>query len=305
MFRLVIVALLSALFGGCGETKDTSSSTSPNALFTAMKDTVPAFNSGSGFISSKKPSASAISDATMGMAFKVFRNFNSSTDEGVVDMSSFHKVMNEVGRYLDDAPTFCTTIASALDSSLSPFAFGSEFLGHSYTCGGNSSRQTGYETSAAYNVSGTVKQALITFKQAPNPSEESAIGAFQVSWDSSSNDITINFALAVNKPSSSGFGLRTQIIGNTASHSFTIRAINNSDTLVGKGISQGSGSYFLIKSGTNYYCIAAGATENDLAAISPVAGGSLSSNCTAYKAAVDALTAYDSATAQVNSAALR
>ncbi len=298
--RMPIVALLCFSIlatWGCAKKGDGTETTMDNALYSAIRNTTPAFRpAGTAvLLGSKNQLGSVIKDDAMLSAYKTLQDFKHPEDEGKVDTTSIHKVMYEAGRYLDDAPSYCTTKADLLDSAISPFAFGADFLGHTYNCGGTvaeGSRQYGYGQSAAYQVTGNIKHALLTYKWAPD-SSGTAVGAFQVSWDTGTNDLTINFAQSV-KGDSSTFGLRTWISGNSTTHTFSIRTASSTNAgIVGAGVSQGTGKYFLIKSGTSYYCIPAGSDETALAAITSTTAANISANCAEFKTAVDALVPYN------------
>ena len=155
------------------------------------------------------------------------------------------------------------------------------------------------------------KYGLSTYKWAPDPAQQITIGAIQSHMSFSTNDVELTFAQTVNYPvnssvggpSGNGFATRTHIAGNSGTHAFELKiamVVNNGgyvESLVGKGVSQGSGQYFLIRHGADYYCLPAGATAADLMSITSTTQANVSANCSAYVAGVDALTAYDTGNA--------
>ncbi len=258
-----------------------------------------------------------ITDPAMLVAFQLLRDYTYPDDEGKVDMTNIYKVLWTAGEYLDNAKTMCTTIAPVTDSSISPYPF-ADFLGQTYDCGGTQAEVGGYGGSVAYKENGADKYMLASYKWAPVPTEQITIGVIQTAYNDTTKDVQLILAQSVRYPVNSsmggsnggGFATRTSIKGNSATHSFDLKiAMNsmvtygtsttttlNSTSLVGKGVSQGAGNYFLIRSGSNYYCISAVATETDLGGIIPTDQAGVSSNCAAYVAAVSAATAYDSTT---------
>jgi hypothetical protein len=128
--------------GDVNSTPSTPSDNTTNQLFTAVKQAVPAFQP------SAKSAKATINDQAMMVAYQLLRDYTYPDDEGVVDMSNIYKVLWEAGRYLDEAPTRCATVAESVDSVVSPFAF-NDFLGHSYVLGA-STEVGGYGNSTTH-----------------------------------------------------------------------------------------------------------------------------------------------------------
>ena len=175
-----------------------------------------------------------------------------------------------------------------------------------YDCGGAEAESGGYGKSVAYRESGADRFMLASYKWAPDDAEQIAIGAIQTLFNDTTKDVDLTFAQTVNYPAGSdmggpsggGFATRTRITGNSASHAFELKiALVNSGgyrvSVVGKGISQGAGNYFLLRHGAQYYCLAAGATEADLSSAVPTDQAGVSGECTGYLSGVDALTPFD------------
>ncbi|OGW33351.1 MAG: hypothetical protein A2X58_11425 [Nitrospirae bacterium GWC2_56_14] len=298
------------LFGCGGGGGSSAGGGGSNTLFYAVKATTPTFAA----TTSAKPqnakgkiySAPSFSDPAMMVAFQLLRNYSYPADEGKIDMSNIYKILWEAGGKLDDAKYLCSSMTSTTDSAISPYLF-SDFLGHSYTCGGNidESVQPGYGSSFAYEETGTLRKMLASYKWAPDVAQQIAIGTIQASYDDTTKNVELIFAQAVNYPagstmggpSGSGFATRARITGNSDTHDFELKMFTGSTSLVGKGKSQGAGNYFLIRDGSNYFCIPAGATETDLAGMQPMnqTDANASPNCGVYATAVTAMTSYTGA----------
>ncbi|MEK6744054.1 MAG: hypothetical protein AABZ15_10600 [Nitrospirota bacterium] len=300
VFLVLAVGMLQFACGGGGGGGATPQGRGSNTLFLAVKDTTPAFAATVSAAPKMKSgifSAATFTDPAMNLAFQLLRNYTYPADEGKIDMTNIYKVLFEAGGYLDDAPMLCSSMSLTADSFISSYAF-SDFLNHSYNCGGTRAESGGYGTSVAYQASGSDKYMLATYKWAPTPASQITIGAIQAHFDSTTKDVQLTFAQTVSYPPSGGFVTRTTISGNSATHAFELKiALDNGSgtgkSIVGKGVSQGAGQYFLMRDGANYYCLPAGATETDLRSIAPTVVGDVSVNCTTYVAAVAALTQYD------------
>lgn len=316
MKRLVVVFCAVAIMGsigcsgGSGSKDSGSSSQGPNTLFLAVKSTTPTFTATTSLapaFAASRSTMPSISDPAMMLAFQMLRDYNYPADEGKVDMTNIYKVMWEAGGKLDGAERMVSPIAEATDSSLSPYLF-SDFLGHTYTGGGTQAETLGYGGSIAYKKVGMDKYMLASYKWAPDATQQITIGTIQTLFNDTTKDVSLIFAQTVRYPVGSsvggaggGFSTRMRIEGNSGTHSFEIKlsmvtANGNMPSLVGKGISQGSGNFFLMRSGSDYYCIPAGATETTIGTITPTALSDVSSDCAAYTAWVSAATPYDPAT---------
>lgn len=302
-----LAAMLLSFGCGGGGSSSSSSSTSnndTNTLFNAVKATTPTFSAtvsaGGPGVRATVHSAPTITDQAMNVAFQLLRNYTYPDDEGKIDMSNIYKVLWEAGRYLDEASTMCSPVSTVTDTAITPYQF-SDFLGHTYDCGGSRAEEGGYGSSVAYRVSGDDRYMLASYKWAPDAAQQIAIGVIQASYNDVSKNVALIFAQAVQYPagstmgglSGSGFATRARITGNSATHAFELKMLTQQASLVGKGVSQGAGNYFLMRSGSQYYCLPAGATETDLAAITPTDLANVSANCEQYKADVGAATPYD------------
>jgi hypothetical protein len=305
MVALPLVAMLGIV--GCGGGSSSRSSGGSNTLFVAVRATVPSFtatvSTGVAKTDIGESSAPLISDMAMNVAFQLLRSYTYPDDEGKIDMSNIYKVLYEAGRYLDEAPERCSPISAVADGAISPFQF-SDFLGQTYDCGGTMAESGGYGSSVAYRVSGDQKYLLASYKWAPESDQQIAIGVIEAAYDVATQDVSLIFAQAVDYPAGSsmggetgsGFATRARITGNAGTHAFELKMLAQYVSLVGKGVSQGAGNYFLFRNGNDYYCLPAGATESDLAAIASTDLDHVSANCDSYKTAVSSAVPYDPST---------
>jgi hypothetical protein len=293
----VIVALLGCSSGGSGDQK--------NTLYLTVKQTTPVVkattsNAGGTALSrlalgQRNAAAGSFADPVMRTAFGLLRDYVYPDDEGKIDMSNMYKALWETGRFMENAKSVCSPIPSTADSAISPFAF-SDFLGHTYDCGGSTGESGGYGESIAYREVGSARYMLATYKSAPDPTTSTGIGAIQAMYDDATKDVALIFANTVVYPGNpTAYALRARIVGNSATHAFELKMMVGSGyvSLVGKGISQGTGNYFLIRGGAGYYCLPAGATESDLAVtVASDEAAASASSCSGYVADVKALAEY-------------
>jgi len=302
---LATSVFLSGCGGGGGSSPQGGGS---NKLFLAVKATTPTFTAtvsalGAPKMKSTLASSPTFTDQAMNLAFQLLRDYSYPADEGKVDMTNIYKVLFEAGGYLDNAKTICSPIATTTEA-ISPYAF-SDVMIQDYDCGGTRAESGGYGSSVAYREdSGTGdKFMLASYKWAPDPTSQIAIGAIQTQFNDTTKDVELTFAQTVLYPMSlstptNGFATRTYIKGNSDTHAFELKiAMANPwgapTSIVGKGISQGVGNYFLMRDGSNYYCLPAGVTETDLRSIAPTISALVSANCASYVTDVDTLTPYD------------
>ncbi|MBK8164839.1 MAG: hypothetical protein IPK64_02625 [bacterium] len=298
MNRFLSCVLLSAvlLLAGCGGDDGPATPAgqpTPNLLFTAVKQSVPAFEPSTAAAKAMLP------DQALRVAYQLLRDYTYPDDEGVVDMSNLYKVLWEASMRLDEAPAHCAAVTPAADTDLTPFAF-DDLLGHTYALG-LSEEEGGYGSSIAYAQTGNERRMLSSYKWAPDAAQQVAIGVIQAAHDTISGDVSIRFAQAVRYPpgstmggaEGSGFAIRARIDGNSTTHAFELKMAVNGTSLVGKGVSQGAGNWFLFRHGDAYYCIPADADEYELMTTVATDLASVPIGGAAYKDAVSAMQAYD------------
>lgn len=286
-----------------------------NFFFSAANDTTPVFAPAS------KAGASLAKAATWSFGsvnyelFNTFREYINSRDEGDIGLDNIYKVLYQTGSFYSEAEGMCTpsegagesvnkatsfiTEETAIDS---PFDFGNA---ETYTCAINDA--DGRHGYAIKEVGGT-KYGLLSWQVLNydnNNSDEK--GVLQGSYNETTGALDLDMAVYVNYVDQGDYSLRTEIIGNAQTHQFSLRLMKyNSEqgaywiSLVGYGISQGAGNYFLFKvsdqSGVTdkYYCYAADADETTLQAADDAGSDTAPENCADYQDEVGALTAFAS-----------
>ena len=126
-------------------------------------------------------------------------------------------------------------------------------------------------------------------------------GVLQESLDEVTRDLSIDLAVWVDYDGDDDYCYRNSIRGNTETHEFTVRAMKGSlaagatkISIVGKGISEGVGNYFLFKAigdddVATYFCIKATDGESELKLMDLNGSAAVDVNCAVYQADVDAL----------------
>lgn len=201
----------------------------------------------------------------------------------------------------------CTPF-SAAKVVASPYSFG---MNETYSCA-VSSGQMGeeYPYSVAASEAGAnkeIKKLLTGFVWAGSGTE-GEFNVIQGNYNESTKDLVLHFAQLVDH-GQSNFVRRIEILGNVSAHTFTLRSLNGPKqgasgswvSIVGKGISKGSGNYFLLKvksdstgwTDAKYLCLSADATGDtfvSLATSKPTGDTTVATECAAYQQEVDALT---------------
>lgn len=232
----------------------------------------------------------------MSSIYYMIQDYQYPRDEGVIDMHNIYKVLYTASQIYSNAGENCNVITEK--EVASPFNLG---ITDTYDCAGNEGTMSdsyayGY---AIRTASDDTIHILLTFRWAGNEH-----GALQGSYNQTTGDLDIGLVELVDHDQSR-FYIRSRIAGNEGTHAFTISMITGSiaDTtdyvsIVGKGISKGTGNYFLfrVKDNSingNYFCVPADPTESDLETLSnqdPSGATDVDSNCTDYKTDVDAMT---------------
>jgi len=312
MVSVLVAACALAFVASCGSGDDRD----PNFLINAAKNVTPAI-SGSIVSSFREGASSArtMSEWNNGNAmyelFTVLRNFNPDTDQGVIGVDNMYMNLWLAGMYysehiesLDDlsAKPISSPFSGfkTVDSALAESVFSDTYdqAKNALNTGGNTT-----EAHMAARETGAEKHMLITFKNG------GCWTVLQGVYNGDSKDIELNSTTACIEGSyteTNSYIQRNYIKGNENTHSFILKAVKYSGAgyklaLVGKGISQGSGNYFLFKmkdsggsSGPGetgaYYCFPASADVTALQAMS-TAGTEIAegSNCYGYKDSVDTL----------------
>jgi len=213
--------------------------------------------------------------------FSIFREYVYPEDEGIIDTGNIYKLLFEASQLYAGKKSSATGITAAKIES--PFDFGTdaEIYDHAYNDkeGTIENGKTYYRTSA-YREDGKKTYAILgyTVEESIDAGTKIQRQIFLTSFGSSTGDIELEFATYDDKPNSadSDFGRRFYVEGNANDHTFFCQEATEGTvgvwTVVGKGVSKGTGYYILCIPGTNgaqnhYYRLPADATEADYRAL--------------------------------------
>ena len=248
-----------------------------------------------------------LGDAVLNAMYQLLRDYEYPRDEGRVDLTNLYKELHTVDETGERARGGCASIAE--QPVVAPFDVGP---GPTYTCMGNDVEGERYRYGYALKDSGSTTYALLAFRWSPDPREQRSLGQIQGHFDTSSHQIAFTLVNFVEYPagstmggaSGSGFTVRTDLEGNSATHTFTLRALVGSldktswTSLVGSGVSRGAGQHFLFRAavagGTSepqerFYCLPSDTDETGLGAMAPESEGTVSEACAHLAPAVEAL----------------
>ncbi len=293
-FSIFSLLILISVFPVCKGDDDKKTSSSDNFFYLATKEVAPAFNGAA----SKKMTRALTSGTLIYAVFELLRDYEYPADEGVIDMHNIYKVLYTAGQIYETAESGCSPITEA--SVASPFDLG---ITDAYNCAGNSGTMSDtYANGFAIKDADPVKYALLTYRWAPGTPDHEEHGILQGSYNEAAGDLSLKMIHNVFYAASDGFVVRSDIEGNATTHAFTLKSISagtgtstNYTSIVGKGISQGSGNYFLLKVNSDavtgkYFCIPADATETELEGMTAAGYDTVDASCSAYQADVDAMT---------------
>ncbi len=271
-----------------------------NFFYNAIKEVAPTIGAGT----SRNMQRDLSSGTIMYDIYTILRDYEYPTHEGIVDMHNIYKVIYTAGQIYSAAESNCTEISD--DTTVnSPYNLG---ISQTYSCAGNSNTMDDdYANGFAIKESGGVKYGLLTYRWAPDAPSHTEHGILQGSYNESTGDLSIRMIHHVYYASEEGFVVRSHIDGNTQTHAFTISMISSGTggsptwiSIVGKGISEGSGNSFLFKVSNNtvtdrYFCISSDATETTFEEIhsdAPTGSATVesTSDCYTYLSDVDAMT---------------
>lgn len=251
--------------------------------------------------------------------FYLFREFNSATDQGVIDTSNLYKTMWESRSFMGRIGAECQSISEQVIAP--PFDFGNGDV--TYNCAmndidppdgydlggalkqldedGNIIAPADYETATVGAQFGTV--GFVWVDDAVS-SAHYEYGSLEGGYNLLSDDLSVDIAVWVDYTAENDYCYRNDIDGNANTHAFTMRSVKGNTvegssflSVVGKGVSEGEGEYFLLKVTTNdldgkYFCIAATDGEAELQLLDPEGSETVDDNCAVYAADVDALVAF-------------
>ncbi|MBI4238418.1 MAG: hypothetical protein HY696_08380 [Deltaproteobacteria bacterium] len=340
--RGTALGLACLLLAGCGAATSTTTSSdddsgvttvgnpsgSSTAFYDAVVQVMPVFDRANATpaVSKTVPTSWSVGNPLY-EAFYLLQEFNPDTDQGVIDTSNLYKTMWEGRNFFSNAKSECTSVTEQIIAS--PFDFGTTAL--TYNCAMNNEGADGYDfggaikeldaTGAIVPITATsrtsfaapVQHGVFGFVWADDHNE---YGAFQGTYSAVTDDLALDIAVWVDYTGDNDYCYRNDIDGNVATHLFTFRAVKgnlvagtSSVAMVGKGYSQGTDQFFLLKitssglDGARYYCIGADAGETELMAMDAAGTATVDANCAAFQADVDALTLFTSADLACSSAA--
>jgi len=255
--------------------------------------------------------------------YEIYKLFSDYNGEGkTIGVQNMYNNINTAESYLSDLQ--CANDVNKVVTS--PYDFG--YQTETYECGDNSS--TDRIAYMAWTKNETSLKGLIVSTGPVTALTGAESLVMQGNYTSTTNEIVLNTFCYVDYTSEvyTGSNLgkfisRMDLTGNTDTHTFTIKAIDrNPETggegldgyaldMVGKGVSQGAGQFFLLKAKDNgnvvnggagpipmYFCIPASATKDMMEALvgyTDVNDVNLA-NCAAYRTEVENMTFLDEAT---------
>ncbi|MBU0686224.1 MAG: hypothetical protein KKB81_00025 [Candidatus Margulisbacteria bacterium] len=268
------IFLVAFIAGACQQASSGGDSGGTGYFLTATENTTPVvLPSASGRALSAWGSGNTMYDI-----FYLFRQYVHPDDEGVIDRANLYRLLYDV----DTLFTAMTTEVVALSAAqviVPPFNFGNNYT---YNKAVNN---TSSEMAAATYISGNTVRGIVSWiwRDATDTNHDE-FGILEVTKDTSTDDISIDFVFCVDYDSSDtvcDYNNRTKISGNAGTHAFEfVRTLASSTAvtsqMVGKGISQGVGNVFLLKikdgnndgfTSTAYMVVSAEATEATLQAM--------------------------------------
>ena len=317
MVLTVPLLVLALFFASCGSEGGTETGTT-GGYYEAVQDVTPSFTPETGSASLSKVIETWESGNPLYEVFYILREFNPETDQGVIDTSNLYKTMWEGRNFFDNARGNCSPITE--QTITPPFDFGNEAT--TYNCvynGGDGTFSGGIkELDEDGNIveigegeeileetnTAVIKDGIFGFVWTDTDDGHHEYGTVQAGLDTSSGALSLDIAVWVDYSDEDDYCYRNDIDGNTETHEFTFRSIkgnkvegSNYTTIVGKGVSQGEGEYFLLKmiSGDvsdKYFCIGAEDGEAELKLQDAAGSDTVDENCVAYQEDVDALTAF-------------
>jgi len=273
-----IAVLFILALSGC-QLSDTLNGDDSN-FFELAENTTPCVATGARALASPGvPKAFATGGTTYSL-FSVFQEYSYPEDEGIIDTGNIYKLVFEASNLFDGNKSLAGSIP--LTSIASPFDFGTpaESYDHGYNeMDGIEERGNTYFKTLAYREDATTTRALLGYTVYEPVEDGTKVQRqiFQTTFDSLSKDIVLEYATFDDKPNSTteDFGRRFYVEGNADSHDFFCHlatGLTSVSSIVGKGVSDGTGYYILCIPGTGgaedrYFKLSAGATEADYEAL--------------------------------------
>lgn len=292
IIKFLLVTIVIVAFNSCGggETE--------NFFYSSMKNVSPTIVEGS-----STASINALDSGTIiGSIYEALRDYEYPRDEGVIDMHNIYKVLNTAGQIYEKAELSCASITEKAFTA--PYDMGLNST--TYNCAGNSDTMNdNYANGFAIKEVDGIKHGLLTYRWAPE-STQAGHGILQGSYTATTGDVSVRMLHHTHYTTQDGFVVRSHIAGNETTHAFTLSLLSastgtspNWTSMVGKGISEGTGNYFLFRVKTSsdntpkYFCFPASATSTVLEQMNSdnsAGKDTVDTECASYKTAVDAMT---------------
>lgn len=245
-------------------------------VFNAANEIVPTFESTSSrSISTEWPYSPTYE------LFYALQPYNNETDEGKIDASNFFKLMYDADQNISSA----LRVGAAIDEKViqEPFEFGNDIT-YDYAANETITGSKGPQTRGfAYKERGDDIHFLSTWKYEEEETKVT-LGQIQGSYNSVTGELDFKQAYVVNYGGEEYYSVRSEVTGNQLTHTFDLKIATASNdsmgfhgmSIAGSGISQGSGSYFLIKmndgtdliqNGERFYVFEGTASETELQAM--------------------------------------
>jgi len=231
--------------------------------------------------------------------YNLLREYDSERDGDTIGLDNVYKALYQAGSFYEEAVAFCQTVLEV--EITPPFDFGNS---STYSCAANDGANA---RAAAIKASGDSRNAILTWEVDDYAgSGRNEKGVSQGTFHDVTQDVTIDIVTLVQYLSVSNFAMRMELIGNALNHTFSIRLYKYNEegyqlSIVGKGISQGEGNYFLFKvdasdpskaESAKYFCYPANADQATLKNASDEGSDTVDPNCAAYEADVNAMTMF-------------
>ncbi len=236
--------------------------------------------------------------------FNLMREYDNAIHEGDVGIDNMYKALYQAGSFFQGAVSQCTSITES--SITPPFNFGNTYT---YNCAGNNeTEEHGFAVKQTTDeVTGIIGWRVYNYDGAGSDEK----GVLEGYYNSATGEISLDLTAYVYYATTDDYSMRIELEGNELTHEFTIRLYKYtgggySISIIGNGISQGTGNYFLFKiqdtnalSTPKYFCYEASDVNQEFLqtkAEEDYTGedsASVPAECSTYKTVVDAMTFFE------------
>lgn len=326
MKRILIILVFTALLNSCLGGSDAID----EIFFTSAKNVAPQFTSAIPANLKTIKKSSDWEGSTLWNVYRILQDYEYPRDEGVIDGLNIYKTLFDTTKYYEWARSNCADDPITLQAITPQFDLGNSVT-YDYLCNysttgtpvsggtynydrGNALKEEGLEEAAAATAAAAAASAneadseveiidtgneryfLVTYATLGESSE--TYGINQAYRDPKTFTVEVDMVYTVFYTNGDSYGVRSEISGIETTHAFTLRIYKYSGSafsFAGKGISRGTGNYFLFKISNDtddpsYVCFPAGATEETIQALEMTGYDNVSENCATYKEDVAAMT---------------